>query len=102
MVILSWSVIREFSKIHPDAAKALRDWYLEVRAADWRSLADVRGFANSVDYVGNFRYVFNIRGNRYRLIAAIVFSARTVYIKFLGTHQEYDLIDAKTVEHNKP
>lgn len=101
MVVLSWPILREFGKQHPDAANSLKDWYQEVSLADWRNLADVRQFSNSVDYVGNFRYVFNIRGNRYRLIAAIVFATRTVFIKFIGTHQEYDKIDATTVDYNK-
>lgn len=101
MVILSWPVLRGFGIQHPDAAKALKEWYEEVSLADWRNLADVRHFSNLVDYVGNFRYVFNIRGNRYRLIAAIVFATRTVFIKFVGTHQEYDKVDAATVEYTK-
>ena len=100
IVILSWPILRGFGDRHPDAEKALRNWYQEVSAADWRNLADVRLFSNKVDYVGNFRYVFNIRGNRYRLIAAIIFSTRTVYVKFIGTHQEYDLIDATQVEYH--
>lgn len=102
MVVLSWPILREFSKQHPDAANALRDWYQQVSLADWRTLANVRQFSNTVDYVGNFRYVFNIRGNRYRLIAAIVFSTRTVFVKFIGTHQEYDAIDAATIDYSKP
>ncbi len=61
----------------------------------------MRRFSNSVDYVGNFRYVFNIRGNRYRLVAAVVFAARTVFIKFIGTHQEYDKIDVAAVNYDK-
>ena len=52
---------------------------------------------NSVDSVGNDRYVFNIKGNHYRLIALILFKVRTVFIVFIGTHKEYDLIDASTV-----
>ena len=54
-----------------------------------------------MDYVGNHRFVFNIRGNHYRLVAAVVFSTRTVYLKFIGTHKEYDLIDASQVEYHK-
>jgi mRNA interferase HigB len=102
MVVLSWPILREFGKQHPDAVNALKEWYQQVSLADWRTLADVRRFLNTVDYVGNFRYVFNIRGNRYRLIAAIVFSTRTVFVKFIGTHQEYDQIDAATVNYSKP
>jgi len=74
------------------------DWYSTVSEADWSTVTDVRGQYNSVDYVGNERFVFNIRGNRYRLIVAILFSIRTIYIKFVGTHAEYDKIDAKTVD----
>ncbi len=73
------------------------EWYDTVSAADWNSVNSVRALYNSVDYVGNERFVFNIKGNRYRLIVAIVFSIRTVYIKFIGTHAAYDKVDAKTI-----
>ena len=56
---------------------------------------------NSADYVGNGRFVFNIRGNKYRLVASVAFSTRTVYIKFIGTHSEYDAIDATTVKFTR-
>ena len=58
-------------------------------------------FFISVDFVGNERYVFNIGGNKFRLIARILFPARTVYIKFIGTHREYDRIDAATIDYKK-
>ncbi|WP_229313064.1 type II toxin-antitoxin system HigB family toxin [Larkinella terrae] len=74
------------------------EWYDIVSKADWSNLNDVRNTYNSVDYVGNERFVFNIKGNRYRLIATVHFSIRTIYIKFIGTHAEYDRIDAKTIE----
>ncbi|WP_317197780.1 type II toxin-antitoxin system HigB family toxin [Hymenobacter siberiensis] len=56
----------------------------------------------TADHVGNERFVFNIKGNRYRLIASISFTTRTIYIKFVGTHRQYDAIDAATVEFIKP
>ena len=62
---------------------------------------DVKQTFNSADYVGNERMVFNIKGNRYRLVAAVLFSIRTVYIKFIGTHAEYNKIDVETVEFNQ-
>ena len=102
MVIISRSVLRAFAEAHPDAEAALNDWYDYVLAADWANGAAVRQSFNSADYVGNERFVFNIRGNRYRLIASIAFSVRTIYIKFIGTHQEYDAVDAPTVVFNKP
>ncbi len=101
MVVLSKPIIREFGTKHPAAAKPLNDWYALVLAADWSSLADVRAIFNSVDFVGNERYVFNIGGNKFRLIARILFPARTVYIKFIGTHREYDRIDAATIDYKK-
>ncbi len=99
MVIIAKGTIIRFTENHPDATIALMEWYDVVAGADWANVAQVRSTFNSVDYVGNDRFVFNIRGNRYRLIVAILFNIRTVYIKFIGTHAEYDKIDAKTVEH---
>jgi len=97
MVILSKRVIREFGERYPDAAEALRVWFAVVEAADWNSLPELKMLYPKADYVGNDRYVFNIRGNRYRLIARIHFDIRTVYIRFLSTHAEYDTIDARTI-----
>ena len=61
------------------------------------SLLDVRKTFRTVDYVGNDRYVFNIKGNRYRLVAMIFFDIRTLYVRFVGTHAEYDKIDCTTI-----
>ena len=68
-----------------------------ARDADWSSLNDVRKTFNSVDYVGNDHFVFNIRGNRYRLVVMIFFDIRTIYIRFIGTHDHYNNIDASTI-----
>lgn len=97
MVIISKAVLRDFGQLHPDAVEALNIWYRIVKDEDWRSISDIRNVFNSVDYVGNDRFVFNIRGNRYRLIAMIFFDIRTVYIRFVGTHKEYDNIDASNI-----
>lgn len=102
MVVLSKPILREFSAKHSNAAKPLSDWYALAAAADWSNLSDIRAVINSVDFVGNERYVFNIGGNKFRLVARVLFPARTVYIKFIGTHQEYDRIDASTIEYKKP
>ncbi|MDF7818589.1 type II toxin-antitoxin system HigB family toxin [Runella sp. MFBS21] len=67
--------------------------------ADWAHLMDVKSTFNSVDFVGNDRFVFNIKGNRYRLVALIHFSIRTVYIKFIGTHADYNKIDVSTIDY---
>lgn len=97
MVIISKAILRDFGQLHPDAVEALNTWYRIVKDEDWRSISDIRTVFNSVDYVGNDRFVFNIRGNRYRLIAMIFFDIRTVYIRFVGTHKEYDDIDASNI-----
>ena len=99
MVIIAKATLIRFAEKHPDATVALMEWYDIVAEADWSNINDVRAQFNTVDYVGNERFVFNIRGNRYRLIVSILFGIRTVYIKFVGTHATYDRIDAKTVEH---
>lgn len=68
-----------------------------VTIANWSNLSEIRETYNDVDFVGNDRYVFNIGGNKYRLVAMIHFSTRTLYIRFIGTHKEYDKIDCTTI-----
>lgn len=97
MVIISKTILKEFGLAHSDAIDALNTWYLITKEQDWGNLAELKNTFNSVDYVGNDRYVFNIKGNRYRLIAMIFFDIRTMYIRFIGTHAEYDKIDASTI-----
>lgn len=72
---------------------ALEDWHSKTKNAEWDNFADVKKTFNSVDSVGNGRFVFNIKGNSYRLIALIKFTLKLVYIRFIGTHKEYDKID---------
>jgi mRNA interferase HigB len=94
MVILTERTLREFGERH---AEALRVWYAQVDLADWGSWSDVKASYPTADYVGNDRYVFNIRSNHYRLIARIHFNIRTVYIRFIGTHAAYNKVNASTV-----
>lgn len=97
MRIIAISTLREFWTIHPNSEQALREWYVKTERANWNSLNDIRKDFNSVDYVKNQRYVFNIKGNDYRLIAAIKFTPSLVYIRFVGTHSESDKIDASII-----
>jgi mRNA interferase HigB len=97
MVIISKTILREFGEQHPDAIESLNSWYENTKDADWGKFSDIKETFNSVDYVKNDRYVFNIKGNRYRLIALIFFDIRTVFIRFLDTHAEYDKIDASNI-----
>ena len=90
MVIIAKTFINIFAHKHPASKAALNSWHQIVKEVDWRNFNDVRNTFGSVDAVGNDRYVFNIKGNDYRLIAMIFFDKRTVYIRFIGTHAEYD------------
>jgi mRNA interferase HigB len=91
-------MIREFIAKHADADVPLRDWYNRVSKADWNSLADMKNTFNTVDYVGNDRYVFNIKGNNYTIVAIVLFINKKVYMRFVGTHEEYDKIkDIKNI-----
>lgn len=97
MIIFTPATISQYAAGHPDVHDELLRWMRIVEAADWSSLADVRQDFNTVDYVKNDRYVFNIKGNQYRLIAMIHFRVRSLYVRFIGTHAEYDKIDASLI-----
>ena len=92
MRIFSKSTLVEYYTKHPQAQQPLEDWYETTKRAEWKSLNDIKAVYNNVDYVGNDRYVFNIKGNDYRLIVVIRFSRGRVFIRFIGTHGEYDKI----------
>jgi mRNA interferase HigB len=101
MVIISKAVLNEFAAKNPETETALIRWYNETRAADWRNFSELKKVFNTADTVSNDRYVFDIKGNRYRLIALIIFRIRTVFILFVGTHEEYDKIDASKIQYKK-
>jgi mRNA interferase HigB len=97
MRIVTFSRINEFAKAIPASKTALEEWYHKTRKSKWQSLADLKRTFNHVDYVGNNRFVFNIKGNHYRVVAIIIFASQKVYIRFIGTHKEYERIDCKTI-----
>lgn len=101
MAIISKTILRDFSEKHPDSEGALTKWYNEVKSADWSSFIDVKKTFNTADYAGNDRYVFDIKGNQYRLIALLIFKIRTVFILFIGTHKEYDKVKAAEIVYKK-
>ena len=90
MVVISYGTLRSFFELHAESEDALNNWYRLTTMADWANYHEIKKMFNAVDAVGNDRYVFNIRGNTYRLVAMIFFDVRTVYIRFIGTHAEYD------------
>lgn len=97
MVIISKGILVEFGLKHADSIEPLNRWYSLCKKADWKSFSELKQTFNSADAVGDDRYVFNIKGNHYRLVAMIFFDIRTMYIRFIGTHKEYDQIDCSTV-----
>jgi len=101
MVIISKATIREFTTLHAESNNALENWYEITAGSNWKNFHEMKNTFNSVDSVGNDRYVFNIKGNDYRLVALIIFKKRTLFILFIGTHKEYDGINASTVVFKK-
>ena len=93
MVVISYKTIKGFIDEHRDAEDQLNNWYIIAEKSDWANFNDMKWLFNSVDAVGNDLYVFNIKGNTYRLIVRIIFRVRTIYIKFIGTHKEYDKVN---------
>jgi len=97
MHVISYKAIREFIKDHPDAGLKLGRWYKRIKKGKFNSLNELKRKFPDVDYIGNDRYVFNISGNKYRLIAVIFLSTQIVLIRFIGTHAEYIKINALKV-----
>ena len=97
MHILSKRTLREFWERHPAAADPLDGWYRETRQAHWRTPADVRSRHATASILSNNRVVFNIKGNQYRLVVLVKYHRGEVYIRFVGTHAQYDRINALEV-----
>ena len=97
MRIISRKALRVFWEDHPDAQQALQAWYVDVKHATWNSPADIEKVYRNASFVANNRVVFNIRGNKYRIIVAIQYKFKIVFVRFVGTHREYDQVDAAAV-----
>ena len=97
MRVVTFKRIKEFIEKQKDSRTALEDWYFKTTKANWQDLSGIKKTFSSVDYVGNNRFVFNIKGNNYRLVAIVIFASQKVYIRFIGTHEEYNRIDCKNI-----
>lgn len=97
MRILTEQTIKHFSELRPESKVALQVWASVVRSCRWTCFADIRKDFNTVDAVGNQHYVFNIMGNRFRIVAVVKFTIGFVYIRFIGTHKDYEKIDCRTI-----
>ncbi len=95
--IIARKSLREFWERHPDARQALEAWYADVKSANWRTPADIKEAYRNASLIGSNRVVFNIKGNHYRLVVAVQYEFGIVYIRFVGSHAEYDHIDASQI-----
>ena len=97
MRIIARKKIIDYYNCHPETKLSLERWYYLTKLSNWNNLPDIKKTFNNVDYVGNERYVFNIKGNSHRLVAIILFVPQLVYIRFIGTHKEYDKINCLNI-----
>jgi len=99
MRIIAFRTIREFfeNPEHSDSEASLRSWYHDAKVAEWKSSNDLKQYYKNAGIVGDGRLVFNIKDNDYRLVVAIDYEFQVIFIRFIGTHKQYDKIDAKTI-----
>lgn len=97
MRVIAVSTLRDFWAKHANAEIPLRSWFAQASRAAWRSPADVKAAYRNASFLANNRIVFNIKGNDYRLVAAVHYNCGMMFIRFVGTHRDYDQIDASTV-----
>lgn len=99
MRIIAFRTLREFLEKpeYSDSEPSLRAWYHDAKIAEWKNPNELRLQYKNASFIGEGRVVFNIKGNDYRLIVAIDYEFQVIFIKFIGTHNQYDKIDAKTI-----
>ena len=97
MQIFALSTLREFWVKHPDSLEPLNAWYAIVSRVRWVSPVDVKEACRNASFSGGNRVISNIKGNEYRLVVAMHYNRQIAYIRFVGTHRQYDQINAETV-----
>lgn len=97
MRVIAKKTLREFWKKHSDAEEQIKSWYQEAVEAKWKNTRDIKQKYVTASFLIDNRVVFNIKGNTYRLVVKINYSYGIVWIRFIGTHAEYDKIDASTI-----
>lgn len=98
MRVIAKKHLAAYCEKHPEAEQPLKSWYDEAIQAQWKTPHDIKNLYASASFLANNRVAFNIKGNDHHLIVAVAYRLGAVYIEFLGTHKEYDKIDAATVE----
>lgn len=97
MRIIALSTLRTFWEFRPDAATPLKSWYALASRATWKTPSDIKAAYGNASFTGNNRVVFNIKGNDYRLVVAVRYDKGLMHVRFIGTHRQYDKIDAETI-----
>lgn len=98
MKVIALKTLKDFYLLHPDAEQPLKVWLSEAQKANWTEPSEIKAQYKSASILKSRRVVFNIKGNAYRLVVAVAYQFGAVYIKFIGTHEQYDRIDANIVE----
>ena len=97
MRIISRKALREFWESHANAQQPLQAWYHDVKKAAWKTPDEIKQIYRTASVLPNNRVVFNIKGNKYRLVVVVQYQHGIVYIRFVGSHKDYDKIDATTI-----
>ena len=99
MRIIAFRSLREFweKPEYSDSEASLRSWYHDAKKSDWGNPNELKRQYKNASIIGESRVVFNLKGNSYRLVVAIDYEFQVIFVRFIGTHQQYDKIDAKTI-----
>ncbi|MEP7267890.1 MAG: type II toxin-antitoxin system HigB family toxin [Saprospiraceae bacterium] len=97
MRVISKKILRDFSDIHEDAGQQLKSWFQETNKSEWKTPNEIKKEYPSASFLKDNRVVFNIKGNKYRLIVKINYEYQMIWIRFIGTHRDYDRINANTI-----
>jgi len=95
--VISRKRLKDFWEKHADAEQPLKAWFHETKTAHWKSFSDIKARYRSADVLPGNRVVFNLKGNTYRLVVQLHYNTRIVFVRFVGTHTDYDKIDATTI-----
>jgi mRNA interferase HigB len=99
MRIIAFRTLREFweKPEYADSEISLRSWYYDAKNSDWKNSNELKNQYSNASIVGDARVVFNIKGNTYRLVVSIDYEFQVIFVRFIGTHKQYEIIDAKTI-----
>jgi len=97
MRVISRKKLRQFWENHPEARQSLQAWHADIKHANWKKPSDIKSVYQTASFISNNRVVFNIKGNKYRIVVVIEYLFGIVFIRYIGTHQEYNHINVEAV-----